>query len=719
MVAFGSFTNKLGDTRLFYTEGCSDKTRYVKSEFQDARHVLSKDFASVLWQYGADKDVYRLKHVQGWNVHFEAEARIYPYRAAFEVACRDMTDLNKEHFLVSKFIEAIPQNTQYKDTDLKEGAEELERNVDEKFVPSTNPEAKCLSEWMEYSFYTTGKKLCIELDMTGKSAFGKDVFQLPEFRTLLAAIELLPIELARFVSFGFAVDENYNKFAAGNFVNIMVKGSKFASDVETMAWEAVTKTPCGGLTVQREAFKGLKKGVGFPSGTNTLDNLLDRLPKQVLEYKQIIDAKPSTLKGVKWETWLCAHEFKEIKVKDWKEFDDLWKNIPETSRQGLPLRQDFTESQKATLAVLAPNDEMLNKHFAGINFNESELKRLRDNAVSEYLLSKCAKYACLFPEGCNYDFNAILTDGFLKEHLTDNSFDSWWAIFKDKKCLTPKIQNVFKSFMTSKKYADLVEIATAMRKLDSIKIGSQLKEYHYELRIKQLSDLPKPDSYKNFPNGNQDEAKELIQRIYEKYKNDNTNIETFMALIKSCKGDNEKELLSLFNVKDVTAFLATKEDNSFGNLADAMLNRLDDIPLLKDKELRSALFSSIADRCPEVYDLSKWRLLLSRGDSKLIRVLKWMLKWKIEHMDEQELIEFCEKTSSDTPSEKPSERVKDLKKIQEFFSLEPLLTQIQMITRKNANATPVKHPKDETIKKGEKKEDASQGKHPARTSEKK
>lgn len=691
-VAFGSYTNKLGDTRLYYTEGCSDKTRYVKSEFQDARHVLSKEFASVLWQYGADKDVFRMKHVQGWNVYFEAEARIYPYRAAFEVARQDMEKLNPDHLLVSRFTEAIPQNTQYKDTDLKEGAEELELNVDEKFAPSTNPEAKCLSSWMEHYFLTEGKRLCIELDMTGKTAFGGAIFQQPELKTLLAAIELLPMELARFVSFGFAMDENYAKFASDNFLNVVVKGSRFSANGDVKTWDEVTKAPCGDLTFQREAFAGLKKGIGIPSATNTLDSLLERLPKQVKRYKQIIDAAPSSLKGEDWDIWLCKHTFSEIKVGKWSEFDLYMGNIPQISKQGRKLQEDFIASQRATLAGLALNEKLMEKYLAAINFTDKEVKGLRDKAVSEYLLSECVRFKFLFPEDCDYDFKAILTPEFLKQHLTETSLGNWWNIYQKRKCLTDKVKLVFKDFITGPKCSSLEMVATKMQDLNRLGLESTLKDFRYD-----LTDLPNPKLYERFPKANVDEVKEEIEKIYQHYKKNLSNTSDFLSLIKKCRGENEKKMLGMFTVQEVAKYFTTTEGDKFWSLCEEMLANLDAISkLLKDKDgqLKTELFRAVTSKCPEAYELDKWLTLPLDKKPRLKKYIRNILVQTFKNMDRKALVEFCKKTTeptaekgteaaveknAKTPVRRVNKRVSDLKKLKELFPLRILLQRVQSL----------------------------------------
>ena len=312
--AVGSQRDRLGDETLFYTSDVSDAAREVSSIFLDNPPRLSRAHASLVWRYNRPSDRYLLIHVQGSYVVSEAMGRNYPYRAGFEVARADM---NRIAFDVRAFVGAVPRIAS-----LPKGRIDLEIPVALHDKQPADASARMLSLHIQQAL-VRGHRLLIEVDPPGDTWREDGVFDCQPMQTLLAAIDDMPLQLRRYATFAFCVDENFKPVLDGVVMVCYRKGSLMQAlpgDI-SMTWAEAT-------SLQAEPYQQAGTACRLPGADEPLATL-----EEVAQTCLIYDKRYQSLQGDEWLTWLASgHELNEVRPDGWQVFATLWKAMPTTVR---------------------------------------------------------------------------------------------------------------------------------------------------------------------------------------------------------------------------------------------------------------------------------------------------------------------------------------------------------------------------------------------------
>jgi len=253
-IAFGSLSTTIGDATLGYTEGVSFRAREVDGIYVDNPPVLSKDYSSVIWKYYPDTDNYMLTHVQGLHVTDNSMARFFPYRGAYEVS---RSEMNRTGLSVASVLDSMPRIKQFGAPEKWDTATSLHSHV-----RLGNPlESECLAETIERAI-DFGTRLYISMPAAGRNLRENNVFHSSEWNTLIEAVDLLPQDIRRYVSFAFCVDEHYAEQLGDVLVTVYVRESNLVvpqgcTDIKWEVLKTLKRASSAELQAMRTAMSAL------------------------------------------------------------------------------------------------------------------------------------------------------------------------------------------------------------------------------------------------------------------------------------------------------------------------------------------------------------------------------------------------------------------------------------------------------------------------------
>lgn len=218
-IAYGSLHTSIGDGTLAYSSGVSFKAQEVCGLYADIPPVLSTNYSSLLWKYIPDTDSFILTHVQGRHVEDRAMGRIFSYRAAFEVA---RSEMNRINFSVADFTQSVPRIKQYSQSETWPE----ETNTTKHKPSAVGRKVQELAQLIVYAI-AMQRKLYISIPTEDRVLRDNGIFNTEEFNILVEAIDSIDINIRRYVSFAFCVDEHYQKALDDVFVTMYVRESSF------------------------------------------------------------------------------------------------------------------------------------------------------------------------------------------------------------------------------------------------------------------------------------------------------------------------------------------------------------------------------------------------------------------------------------------------------------------------------------------------------------
>lgn len=387
-IAYGSLLTTPGDSVLYYTGDISSRARGINGIFVDNPPVLDPSHATLIWRYYADSDRYVFMHIQGSYALFPAQGRVYPYRAAFEVTRADVNALadSARHFPIAALVAAMPRiDEEATETSAKK---QPATPVDISISGETTTEASTLADNITFAIYT-GQRLHIELPPQASALKNNDIFDAPQLATLLAAIEQLPVGLARYASFAFCADEHHA--AVTDDVLIMLyPNEKVPAGVKAHAWETlISQGPNYDSKGERDkAFfqlvaNNLPGGKDKPLLSGSM--MLETFRKNIANYSRLETAGCAKLKADELEVWLgpLGHKVEELPAKHWHDVRDYCARLKGSKHLAGYIKLHRSEALAWT--NLDGLDEATVKAFA---LNPEEYKALRKKAFETFWTGK-------------------------------------------------------------------------------------------------------------------------------------------------------------------------------------------------------------------------------------------------------------------------------------------------------------------------------------------
>lgn len=404
--ASGSWPDNIGDTTLFYSAGYTRHGSDVSGLFLDNPPVLSPKHASLVWRYNADVDHYILIHVQGSHVVSKALGRIYPFRAGYEVS-RD--DMNKIGFCLTSLFRAMPRIGR-----MPEG------RVDAVAVVNVgNPIPTTAANTLRTHIIRAmlqEKPLYLAFDIMGEEFFGDGVFT-GELQTLTSAIEGLPLNIRRYATFGFCVDEHYLDVLDDVPIIVYDRVSKMSvpQNAISMTWDEATTSPAR-IGEKEDALLRSIKLPGAQEPLLSFDNLKRAFKVGGMTSDQLRDSD--------WTIWRkLGNHFSQLGTNGWKAFRNYYSRMD-------------AESQQAY--VKAMRDVSLGWTMEGfhedvfnlMDYDGDSVAKLQDKALPGYLYE--GRHSFLFKKGLSEEQKGRLDGRFLRSlKLTEpQSVINWYGIFK-------------------------------------------------------------------------------------------------------------------------------------------------------------------------------------------------------------------------------------------------------------------------------------------------
>lgn len=253
-IAFGSLSTHIGDDTLAYTEGVSFRAREVDGIYVDNPPKLSRDYSSIIWKYYTDTDNYMMTHVQGLHVQDKSMARFFPYRGAYEVSRAEFV---RSGMNLASVLDAMPRIKQYAAHEKWTTATTLHPHVRMGNVA----ESECLAESIMRAI-DFGTRLYISMPTAGRNLRENYVFHTSEWNTLIEAIDLLDVNIRRYVSFAFCVDEHYADKLDDTLVVVYARESKLqvpqgCTDIKWEVLHTLKRAAASELKVLHEAMATL------------------------------------------------------------------------------------------------------------------------------------------------------------------------------------------------------------------------------------------------------------------------------------------------------------------------------------------------------------------------------------------------------------------------------------------------------------------------------
>lgn len=492
--ASGSRKDTLGDGTLFYSSDVSDYTKSLGGFFMDNPPVLSKRWASLVWRYNCFKDQscnvvnerYVLIHVQGSHVVNEAMGRYYPYRAGYEVT-RD--DMNKIGFSLTSLINAVPRIS-----NMPSGRVEVDTSVTIKKPDPLTASSDALCQNI-IAALVRGKRLLI--DIPPNDSWREDgVLKCFEMGTLLAAIDNMDINMRRYATFAFCVDEHFGAALDGVLVVCYQRGSNFQRkpDDICMTWSEATSK-----SVLTNTEKGIAQAFPYPGENSPLMTV-----EELQDAYKVYTKKPNQLKDKEWTSWLLmGHQLTEIKPKGWVEFRKYRDTMPDRVKR---LFVKAVRPDSAKWGVDGLTDKLFSDFNKAKPFTDEELESLRQNAIRGYVEKD--DFPFLFPEGLSKEQIKKFNDKYLRGlHLEGlESIEKWYEFYEDHDRLTEPCKKTFAQLLKSEaaKLSDLNRIIRFMEKYPFVPVDAYQKPQN-------ITSAPPSSSMKKLT----DEQKDIIERWVE------------------------------------------------------------------------------------------------------------------------------------------------------------------------------------------------------------
>lgn len=557
-IAYGSFANSLGDGTLYYSSNYSGRAAAINGFFHDTPPRLSKDYATAIWRYYADVDKYMLIHVQGSQVADASNARSYTYRAAFEVDRTELNGISQTWMPLSALFAAMPRIDVFTERKRVEAETELPTPA----RPAVSQQAKALAGLILTAILNR-KRLCISIEASSEFK-DNGVLDSNYFRTITEAIESLPVSIARYVSFSVCVDKNHEKVLDDVMVMAYVANSDFVvpADAVDTTWEkAVNSTNNVRMDVVERLATHLP---GTGEALIPLADAMASLSDGYVKYDAIVGKAPEALTPEEWQTWLLAHNIKEVCVVAWPDMRKILNTMPAAIQASM-----IEKEREASLRW--PLDAVMEGMMPKMNYSEAQLNTLRERAIGAYLYSDCKDYSFLFPQNVKFDFSAYLNADYLRQLSLKQKkdIDKWQRIFADRKCIDEKSKKAFVALYQNVPLNSLHSAVQLMSELhqkqladitfDSLASAKEIAA----IRYKDCSDLPLDINYPLAAaqvKWLEQYLKEVLTAYLQQYGNKTDNIEQLLSLVGDMR-DGKKPRAELY-FECIVAFL----NDNYGNL---------------------------------------------------------------------------------------------------------------------------------------------------------
>ena len=488
---YGSLSNPLGDSTLAYSVGTSNKANDVRGLFMDdfSMPKLSSAYSSLVWRYSAQEDRYIAIHVQGSQIADSSMGRYYSYRAAFEV---NRDELNKQlDFDLYSLISALPRVKMYTRIEKRENLQDIP------IIPmQVTSEARALALLIRYAILNK-KQLCLNLDITGKNLVNNGTLDSPELKTLVTAINTLPLGIRRYATFGFLIDQNYLNVLDDVLILVYPRNSKFQVPTNSieLLWEEIAKKAPAPWNIQTEMkFEQLFEIL--PGEREPLLGMMSMM-KKLDTYQGLFDSikvkEPQDFSSDEFKLWFnLGHKVSEIHVGSWTEAYKVVTLIDETHAE------EFIKDCKLhtnAFGLAGMNRDVFQK----FNIDGKELQALQAMAFNQYILE--GDYLYLFPQGRIPDnlLNRIDGNWVLKQATEPKKTQKIYSIcerygrLKDKNVMVA-FEQLAKDLLPNN-LEGLIDLLSKFRKnddngptaMEKLKL-EQIKEENYTAYLKTLND---------------------------------------------------------------------------------------------------------------------------------------------------------------------------------------------------------------------------------------
>ena len=488
---YGSLSNPLGDSTLAYSVGTSNKANDVRGLFMDdfSMPKLSSAYSSLVWRYSAQEDRYIAIHVQGSQIADSSMGRYYSYRAAFEV---NRDELNKQlDFDLYSLISALPRVKMYTRIEKRENLQDIP------IIPmQVTSEARALALLIRYAILNK-KQLCLNLDITGKNLVNNGTLDSPELKTLVTAINTLPLGIRRYATFGFLIDQNYLNVLDDVLILVYPRNSKFQVPTNSieLLWEEIAKKAPAPWNIQTEMkFEQLFEIL--PGEREPLLGMMSMM-KKLDTYQGLFDSikvkEPQVFSSDEFKLWFnLGHKVSEIHVGSWTEAYKVVTLIDETHAE------EFIKDCKLhtnAFGLAGMNRDVFQK----FNIDGKELQALQAMAFNQYILE--GDYLYLFPQGRIPDnlLNRIDGNWVLKQATEPKKTQKIYSIcerygrLKDKNVMVA-FEQLAKDLLPNN-LEGLIDLLSKFRKnddngptaMEKLKL-EQIKEENYTAYLKTLND---------------------------------------------------------------------------------------------------------------------------------------------------------------------------------------------------------------------------------------
>lgn len=417
--AFGSRTDNIGDTTLYYSANCSSHSSDVKGQFLDNPPKLSPRHASLVWRYNADVDKYLLIHVQGSHVVNSALGRQYTFRAGYEVS-RD--DMNAIGFSLIPLFQAMP-----KMANMPSGRVEAQTEVNTNSGKATSGSNSLASHLLKSVM--DGQPLYISIDSNEDSLQNDGVFESSELKTLLATIDNMPVDKRRYVTFGFCVDDHYASVLEEVPVIIYLKGSQITIPQKAchMTWKEVTTSFAGQPLLDTAQ---IWRGADTPLLTQ----------EQLTIMRKTVNGADS-LKGEEWSVWTdLGHQLSELKIDSWEAFATWHEQMDEKTRIQLI---DAVKEQSLSWRMEGLTEDL----YKIMDYSQEQEQELQEKPFVDYLLqTEGFKYGFLYPKGLTKHLKDFMKNELFLKTLVITAKDSaikWYDIYQQHKVQTHATEDFF------------------------------------------------------------------------------------------------------------------------------------------------------------------------------------------------------------------------------------------------------------------------------------
>lgn len=317
-IAFGSMVNNIGAATLGSSESVSSNGRNVNGTYIDEERQLSRNYASLLWEYCSDTDRFMLVHVQGSAVEDQAMARFFSYRDASEVSRPEMLALG---FPIAEVIDVMPRMESF--TDFKDFALGYTLSKHSNVAGKT---ALALSQ-LVFAAIAQGKQLYVGMHTNGRTLRDNGVFEAKEWYALIEAIGMFPTtNLRQQLTFAFCVDENYAQRLADKAVVFYARESKLTppADCLNVTFEQIEEY-VSRPEIQRSIHEDSVLFFALPEASAqqqplSFADFRSYVAQQRSCRAEVQRKRPIDMTGEEYQMWRnMGHEVRELQINNWQE----------------------------------------------------------------------------------------------------------------------------------------------------------------------------------------------------------------------------------------------------------------------------------------------------------------------------------------------------------------------------------------------------------------